>query len=867
MNLTNLILDNRYRVKKFLGQGGMAKVYLADDIEQGFEVAIKILPAENMSKDMFIKRFVREFEVCSKLDHPNIVKLYSCGMTPDKSSWYYSMEVLYSKDLKEILDEQKRLKSSTVVQLALQMARAFEHYHPKGVIHRDLKPANVMVDSDGRVVIMDFGLVHDSNMTQLTKTGTLLGTPKYMSPEMLLGKKVDGRSDIFQMGIILHECLTGKAAFHGKDIMELGTAIVTGKYDPVCKVYPAVSKDWERFILNCVANSPDGRYMNATEALKDIQNLMCGQKVELLLEKLVPPIAIERTHNTIDHSTGDTAGNLQENAQAEQAVSRANPLKRSGISRTNSLKRSGISSVSPLKKSGISSVSPLNKGGISAIDTLKKSGISAINALKRSGISPDASVSVNAIDDGESGSVSTSFRSKPKIFTWGRVTGLVCVFVVLFMIGRWSSVEYNPNIAGFSVFGGKERALVIFDARIQFTDPQFQIKLKSGQPTDSSELVPHTVKEPVITATKDSSGNPVYSHVITIDRLKPLIEYEIALETDYGTSLPRRFSTIGESPRETAFTDESGDFYLHYTSTTPFSITLKSDFLTIEGDALDPAERYYVSASIVIPFKQIESNSKIQFRIDSIDNEVFVSDLQAFDLLKKTFNELGNLFYDLRKVSLKGNEVKVPFFDMWSSEQDPNVLFKEFGNKYAGIDTDSERKRLARLFWKDVEATMSRDYPWYKKLRPLIPGLGTILSIKTLPWQVRQNMARALTGIELMQGTAMAYRLPDNPDWKGCATSQTRPFPCNDTSLLPSVDLEIVPQLSFVRLRDRSLPANLFRMKPLHLPTISSMVQILHSFSKNSCMIFPLMKTLLHFPALRLCSDSEPAEIRQISFY
>ncbi len=273
------LLDNRYQVGKKLGAGGMAVVFHGKDLIGRGDVAIKVMPPSGASVNEFVRRFKREFDVCSRLDHPNIIKLLSCGRTPD-GSYYYAMEYLACPTLEDVLKERKKLRPAMALQVVLQMARAFEHYFEKDVVHRDLKPGNIMVEDNGRVVVMDFGLVHDPSMTQLTATGTIMGTPQYMSPELLLGEKVDQRSDIFQLGIIAHECLCGEKAFTGKTVPEVGAKIMYGHYTPVKEVDPTVSDSWNNFLLNCLGTAREDRYQNAKDVLADLQKIMLSQPVE-----------------------------------------------------------------------------------------------------------------------------------------------------------------------------------------------------------------------------------------------------------------------------------------------------------------------------------------------------------------------------------------------------------------------------------------------------------------------------------------------------------------------------------------------------------------------------------------------------------
>ncbi len=287
------MLDNRYLILDKAGEGGMACVYRAEDQKSKEIVAIKVLHAQ-MATKAFYARFKREFKTCSRLRHPNIIGLRDMGNTAE-GGLYYAMEFLPWQDLEDLLVEnlQKNTTCSEefVIKVMRQMADAFAYYHALDVVHRDLKPANVMISDEGKIVITDFGLALDLNSTRLTATGTIVGSPLYMSPELITASNSDFRSDYYQMGVIVYNLLTGKLPFNAPDIPALALTIMHRQPTPVTEHVPAVSPQWDLFLKRCLAKKPDDRFASAEELKEAIEKLKVG--------KLVPPAPSEAKVRTV----------------------------------------------------------------------------------------------------------------------------------------------------------------------------------------------------------------------------------------------------------------------------------------------------------------------------------------------------------------------------------------------------------------------------------------------------------------------------------------------------------------------------------------------------------------------------------------
>ncbi len=281
------IIAERYRVFRRLGSGGMAQVFLAQDLKTSKEVAIKIMAPRGEVSAMMVKRFKREFDSCRSLDHKNIVKLYERGRV-GKDAWFYSMEYLSCGDLVVLLNENGPFNERIIIGFLEQMLSAFEHFHSRSIVHRDLKPANIMVDGK-RYVITDFGLAFADGCTKLTDTGTVLGTPLYMSPEMARGEKVDNRSDLFQLGVITYELLAGEVPITGKSVQEVFQKIVSFRPPPIHMVVPELNENWSVLLSKMMEKDRNNRYQSAKDVLADLRLIKAGKSIS----KLPPKETIE----------------------------------------------------------------------------------------------------------------------------------------------------------------------------------------------------------------------------------------------------------------------------------------------------------------------------------------------------------------------------------------------------------------------------------------------------------------------------------------------------------------------------------------------------------------------------------------------
>ena len=291
----NAHCDDAMRIGRFdilekLGEGAMGTVYRALDPLIERTVAIKTIPLNlpEEGKRLFEDRFLREAKSAGKLSHPNIVTIYDVGETDDFA--YITMEYLNGPSLREILREHGPLPFDLALDTALQMADALAFAHDHGIVHRDIKPPNVIIDSRrGAVKLTDFGIAHLMSNTE-TRAGMLLGSPRYMSPEQVQGQPVDGRSDIFSLGVVLHEMLVGRTPFGGEELHGILFRIVNEPVKPVSQTRKDILPGVDEILARCLAKRSDDRYSNAHDLADDIKSLMRPQQAERSQQLVNPPL-------------------------------------------------------------------------------------------------------------------------------------------------------------------------------------------------------------------------------------------------------------------------------------------------------------------------------------------------------------------------------------------------------------------------------------------------------------------------------------------------------------------------------------------------------------------------------------------------
>ncbi len=271
-------INDRYQIIKTLGEGGMANVYLAHDTYLDRNVAVKVLRGDLANDEKFVRRFQREALSATSLSHPNIVEIYDVG--EDDGQYYIVMEYVDGKTLKQVLKQRGHLSVTEVIDIMLQVTDGMAHAHDAYIIHRDIKPQNIMILSNGMIKITDFGVAIALNSTQLTQTNSVMGTVHYIPPEQANGKGSTIRSDIYSMGIMMYELLTGLLPYKGDNAVEIALKHLREPLPSVRKFDSSIPQSIENVIIKATAKNPKNRYKDAREMHDDLKTALDASRVD-----------------------------------------------------------------------------------------------------------------------------------------------------------------------------------------------------------------------------------------------------------------------------------------------------------------------------------------------------------------------------------------------------------------------------------------------------------------------------------------------------------------------------------------------------------------------------------------------------------
>lgn len=281
------MLGNRYEILQKIGTGGMGDVYKAHCHKLDRIVAIKILKVEYNSDENFIRKFRRESLAAASISHPNIVGIYDVGSeeVDGEQIHYIVMEYIDGKTLKEIITENGPLKQSVALNYSIQIAEALKVAHAKGIVHRDIKSQNIMVTKDDRVKVTDFGIARVADNSTVTATNAVMGSVHYFSPEQARGAKVDNRSDIYSLGIVMFEMLTGRVPFDADNPVSVALMQVQSNLPIPSSINPAISENVDKMILKMCKKNPDDRYKNADELIGEIKAIILNRTDDLTFNR------------------------------------------------------------------------------------------------------------------------------------------------------------------------------------------------------------------------------------------------------------------------------------------------------------------------------------------------------------------------------------------------------------------------------------------------------------------------------------------------------------------------------------------------------------------------------------------------------
>jgi len=301
-------VNDRYEIIKTIGEGGMANVYLAEDSILERKVAVKVLRGDLSNDEKFIRRFKREALSVSNLSHPNIVEVYDVG--EEDGNYYIVMEYIEGKTLKQLLQKRGALTLTEVIDIMSQLTDGLAHAHEAYIIHRDIKPQNIMIEDNGLIKITDFGIAMALNSTQLTQTNSVMGSVHYLPPEQANGKGSTIKSDIYSLGILMYELLTGVVPFKGDNAVEIALKHMKEKVPSVRKQNPTIPQSIENIVLKATAKNPKNRYDSVRDMYTELQTAMERNNEKRLVyeypendleeTKVITPIAKEPKRSVVD---------------------------------------------------------------------------------------------------------------------------------------------------------------------------------------------------------------------------------------------------------------------------------------------------------------------------------------------------------------------------------------------------------------------------------------------------------------------------------------------------------------------------------------------------------------------------------------
>src|SRR5512138_1438182 len=260
---TGTVFAGRYQIVEELGGGGMGKVYRALDTKVGEEIAVKLIKPEIAADKTAIERFKNELKIARKIVHKNVGRVYD--LNEEKGSYYFTMEYVRGEDLKAFIQSSGQMAIGTSLRIARQVADGLAEAHELGIVHRDLKPSNIMIDRHGNARIMDFGIARLTGAKGITGASVMIGTPEYMSPEQVEGKEAGFTSDLYSLGIVLFEMLTGRVPFEGETALSVAVKQKSEAPPDPRSLNPQIPEGLDRLILKCLEKQKEKRYQTAAE--------------------------------------------------------------------------------------------------------------------------------------------------------------------------------------------------------------------------------------------------------------------------------------------------------------------------------------------------------------------------------------------------------------------------------------------------------------------------------------------------------------------------------------------------------------------------------------------------------------------------
>ena len=316
MNFEGRLLGNRYELIQKIGVGGMATVYKANDHVLNRYVAVKILRDEFTTDNEFVRRFNTEAQAAARLTHPNIVSIYDVGN--EGNVYFIVMELIQGKTLKEIIDEEGTISWKWATNIAIQIASALEMAHRNNIIHRDIKPHNIIITEDGVAKVTDFGIAKAVSNSTITAFGTTIGSVHYFSPEHARGGFTDAKSDIYSLGVVMYEMLTGRVPFDADTPVSVALKHMQEIPTEPIKINPLIPESLNRIIVKSMQKDPMARYQTATDMLRDLKQVTKNPNGEfVVLEGSQKEFATQRVDTSNTRVAKDAINTKQEKPKKE----------------------------------------------------------------------------------------------------------------------------------------------------------------------------------------------------------------------------------------------------------------------------------------------------------------------------------------------------------------------------------------------------------------------------------------------------------------------------------------------------------------------------------------------------------------------